>query len=122
MPYVINWNPHGVEWIYSGTITGKEIIQSNEAIYGDPRFDDLRYQLVDFTRVVDFAVSSKEMRQMAHLDAAASRSNPEIRLAVIAPEKAGRELCQSYLDSSGNLNWRVRVFENRDAAEAWLGI
>ncbi len=121
MPYQIIWSERGVEWIYSGVLTGEEIIQSNEAIYGDPRFDDLRYQIVDFTNVVKFEVSEQDMKRMAYYDRVAVRSNPRIRLAVIAPEAVGRSIAETYNQHNKESGWEQRIFETRAEAEAWLG-
>ena len=122
MSYQTIWTDRGVEWIYHGTVTGKEIIQSNEEIYGDPRFDDLRYQLVDLTQVERFEVSDKEMRQMAYLDAAAARTNPRIRLAVIATGESGRSVFDAYAKNIKNPVWKHELFSSRKNAEDWLGI
>lgn len=122
MPYQIIWSEDGVEWTYSGVLTGTEIIQSNEAIYGDPRFDDLRYQIVDFTEVETFEVSEQDMKRMAYYDRVAARSNPRIRLAVIAPEATGRSVAETYEKHNQEPGWEQRIFETRAEARAWLGI
>ncbi|MFP4157421.1 MAG: hypothetical protein ACLFU4_07365 [Opitutales bacterium] len=122
MGYKINWKERGVEWLYHGTVTGAELIQSNEDIYGDPRFDDLRYQLVDLTQVERFEVSESDIRKLAFFDAAAARSNPRIRLGIIAGNASGRAISDAYRGSIQNPPWEHQVFETREAAEHWLGI
>ena len=48
MPYRIEWKDRGVRWIYTGVVTGQEALDSNYEIYSDERFDELKYELVDF--------------------------------------------------------------------------
>ena len=122
MAYSITWTQTGVIWDYSGLLTGAEILESNDAIYGDPRFDEIRFQLVDLSRVSEFEVSELEMRQMAHLDKAAARSNPSIRLAVVAPTGPAREIAENYEKHNKNIKWESAIFETRSQAEEWLKV
>lgn len=122
MPYQTIWRDRGVEWRYSGVLTGSELLASNEAIYGDPRFDDLRWQLVDLSDVTGFDVSERNMKFLAHFDAAAARTNPKIRVAVIAPHSGACEITDFYQQHSREISWETQQFTTREAAEAWLGI
>lgn len=122
MHYTITWTETGVTWTYTGLLTGNEILKSNDEIYGDPRFDDLRYQIVDMTDATSFEVSEVEMKQMAHLDKAAARTNPNIRLAVVAPSGAAREVADAYANNSNGAVWESKIFESLDEAKTWLEI
>lgn len=51
MAFELQWTKACVEWRYTGLLTGSEVIESNNLIYGDARFDDLHYQIVDLTGV-----------------------------------------------------------------------
>lgn len=122
MAYEIHWTKTCVEWRYFGSLTGREIIESNNRIYGDARFDDLHCQLVDLSDVYDFDVSDSEMKHMAYLDMAASKSNPKIKVAVVAPAGAAREVADVYGKYSNNSIWEAAIFGTRDEAIAWLGL
>lgn len=121
MAYEIYWTMRCVEWRYSGSLTGREIIESNNRIYGDERFDDLRHQLVDLSDVDDFNVSDIDMKHMAHLDKAAARSNSKIKLALVAPTGPASEVAEAYGNYSRDSIWETVIFETRDEAIAWLG-
>ena len=122
MSYTISWTETGVIWTYTGLLTGSEIIESNDAIYGDARFDDLRYQIVDMSGVDSFQVSELEMRQMAHLDKAAARTNPHIRIAVVAPAGPAREVAEAYAKHSTDAIWKSETFNRMEEAQDWLGL
>ncbi len=62
------------------------------------------------------------MKQMAHFDVVAARSNPHIRLAVIAPRNEGKSVSENYRSHGPSSPWEHEVFETREAAEAWLGL
>lgn len=59
---------------------------------------------------------------MAHLDRAAARSNPNIKIAVIAPEGPARKVAEDYLKHSNPSTWKTAIFETRMEAISWLGL
>ena len=116
------WSKRGIEWSYSGRVSGQEIIESQLGIYGDPRFDELKYQLIDLSSVDCFEVSEQDMKKVAHLDKAAARSNSKIRLAVVATSEQAIELLDQYTKYGGEKHWENAAFASRTAAEEWLGL
>lgn len=115
MAYSIKWTDKGIIWTYSGTVTGAELIQSNMDVYGDSRFDDLRYQIVDMRAVTTNKVSDTDMLRIAHLDMVAARTNPKIRLAVIHADHLNEE----YMAHTHDKHWTTRSFKNFEEAQAW---
>lgn len=121
MPYTTTWLPHGIAWTYSGVLTGNELLHSNFEIFGDERFDDIRYQIVDLTAVERMEVTDKHMRKIAHLDMAAARSNPRIRVAVVTESDMGIGITETYSTQTAEKTpWITKVFRTRAAAEAWV--
>ena len=120
MPHKLIWEPKGVYWKYYGKISGKEVIDASTAIYGDPRFDNLKYKLVDFTDVEIFDMNDNEMLQIACQHTAASMSNPNIKNALISNEKT-KELSEKFCSFFKNFSWEVQVFQDMNKANEWLG-
>ncbi len=120
MAFSTKWEDHGVLWTYWGSLKAKDLIASNNEIYGDPRFDDIDYQIVDFRQVNENCLTMSDMRRIAFLDRAAARSNPRIRVAVVMGEVAG--LCETtiYTANSGESPWEVERFSTMEAAREWL--
>ena len=94
--YEINWKTKGVAWTFHGTLTGQEAIQANKDIYGDPRFDDLRYQVVDISKVERFDIPDEDMEATAAMDEAATITSPRLAVAVIATEEEAVAVAESY--------------------------
>lgn len=109
MAYKIICKARGVEWVYTGVLTGSELIESNEKIYGDPRFDDLRYQLVDLSQVERYEITEQDMKRMAFYDRVAAQSNPRIRLAVIAPRDEDRAITETYGSFNPDSVWALKI-------------
>lgn len=120
MPYQIEWKPQGVYWTYTGHVTGEDILESNFEIYGDARFDDLRYEIVNLLEAETISVSERHMQKIAFLDVAASRSNTKIRVAVVAREAEAVQLQELYSKYSHGHTWPVRMFHSIEAAESWI--
>lgn len=116
MPYTTQWTQGGLIWKYSGTVSGEELLLSNLDIYGDERFDDLRYQIVDLSAVKNCKVTDKHMQKIAHLDMAAALTNPRIKVAVIN----GEVLSKVYANHTGVKHWQTKDFDNIEAAQSWV--
>ena len=121
MPYESIWEEKGIHWKYSGTLTGDELLQSNMDIYGDPRFDSLRYQIVDLLGVESFGVSTESMEEVTLMDIGASTTNPRLVVAVVATDAQGQRLNELYDTVSGGAAWETEVFESVEEARVWIG-
>lgn len=119
MPFSTKWERHGVTWTFWGVVTGEELLQSNEQIYGDGRFDQMKYQIVDLTGVDRFDVSPEDMFVIASTDKAAARSNPFVRVAVIARDESIRRLSAAYDAMTHDSPWTQRLFETEAEAREW---
>jgi hypothetical protein len=120
MPYNITWKPGGVIWTFHGEITGQEAIQANKDIYGDPRFDDLRYQIVDLLGVERFNLPTEDLEAAAAMDEAATLTNPSLLVTVVATEKEALNLANVYKSAMRESSWNVEIFSSIEAAEAWI--
>ena len=119
MCYTIKWSDRGVIWTYAGVLTGNALIESNLAIYNDPRFETIDYQIVDLRGVEEFRVLSQHMEKVAALDVAASKLNSHIRVAVVSPVVTGRHMTRTYTENTPENHWETQVFDDYAAAYQW---
>ena len=120
MSYTTEWEPHGVLWRYWDMVNGRELIDSNLEIYGDERFDTMKYQIVDLTKVTAFKVTRDEMLKMAAYDRAAALSNPFVKVAVVAQITAIKSLTALYDAENIKSPWETQLFDTVDQARAWV--
>lgn len=120
MPYTTTWTQIGVIWTYSGILTGQEALQSNLEIYGDERFDDLHYQIADFTDVTDNQISELHTKKIAYLDRAAAQTNPRIKVAIVMNNEHFLDTADVYSELSKNSPWQLKVCHSLEEAEIWL--
>jgi hypothetical protein len=118
MPYQLVWEPKGVFWQYSGNVTGEEVIEASSLIYGDSRFDNLKYKLVDFLGIKSIEMSADELALVAFQHRAAELSNQAVKIAIlIGPDN---DLAEQFAAFFVDSHWEVKVFEERENANLWL--
>lgn len=110
---------------YSDPFDVDDIIASNRQVYSDPRFDDIRYQLVDFRDVHEFEIPEPDdvldqLRIVAGLDRAAAKSNPHICIAVLTQDEAFEALAAFYESEMMDSPWAIRVFSDTNTAHHWI--
>jgi hypothetical protein len=121
MTFKIEWVEGGVFWNYSGTVSSEEILESNKEVYGDERFDQIRFEVVNFLDTNGIEFTAKDVRIVAALDRAAALTNPRIRVVLLATEPRIVEILQAYLQGIRGGPWIAQVFSSLDEAAVWLG-
>ena len=118
MPYQANWEERGVYLRFYGDTTDQEVAGSSRKGQGDPRFEQIRYVILDFRDCSSVQLTKGVLEELAATDMAASRTNPNIKIAVIAKQPDALEMVSSYL-STGIEAYPLRVFQAQDQARAW---
>ena len=118
MSYQLNWEPKGVFWKYNGDVTGQEIIDATSQIYGDARFDDLKYKIVDFLAVNSIKMGESDIALIAYQHKAAELSNPSVKTAILI--ERGNRYVEQFVSFFKDSTWEVEVFENENDANIWL--
>jgi hypothetical protein len=120
MPYTIVWRPDGVIVRFFGIVTFEENMAANGQLYGDPRFESLRYQIADFSEVTDFLVSEKETSIIAQLDFQSTRWNSHVKAAHVTRNKTIIKLIDLYKEQMQETSWEIGLFETLEEALDWV--
>ena len=120
MPYVSNWEENGVYCTFVGKVTGTELIQCNNDIYGDKRFDDIRYQLFDMLSVTEIAITDEGILMVAACDKAAALTNPAVKCALVATNEIIHAFSRLYQKGIKKSPWEGRSFYDVSKAREWL--
>lgn len=105
----------------SGRLTGREIIQANEALLADgSRLKQLRISLVDLSDVDVVDVSTDDVRVIAGLDTQLSRLTPGLAVAIVAPKDHVFGMARMWETLADTTGWDTKVFRVRAEADAWL--
>lgn len=120
MPNKLVWEPAGVYWKYYGNVSGKEIIDASTSVYGDPRFDNIHYKLVDFLDVESIDIKDNEIALIACQHKAAEKSRANIKNAIVI-KPGSSEVAEKFAAFFDDSSWEVKVFDNLDDASDWAG-
>lgn len=62
MPYEIDWQDKGQVNRFTGHVTGAELVRYLEEVSADPRFDDIRFSITDWSLVSSGDVTRRAPR------------------------------------------------------------
>jgi len=122
MPVKINFleNGAGIEFISSGTVTGKEIIEANDKIYTPENLSRLKYKIIDRTTCTEYLVTNEEMKTIAKQDIQASKINNNITILLVSPTKLQYGMTRMWQVFSDESGFKSEIFENRESADAYI--
>ena len=119
MPHICKWEEKGLYRKFTDKVLGEEILRLNLAQQGDPRFDEIIYVINDFTQIVDFDINDRDVKKISAVDNIASRSNPNIRVAIVSTFKPLLEWIESYCEAMVGTPNECEIFSNVNDAYKW---
>ena len=120
MAHKLTWEQNGVYWKYSNKVTGKELLEASTIIYGDPRFSDIKYKLVDFLNVEIIEIDREDIIRIACQHRVAVLSNACVKNAIVISSK-NNKLANKFVEFFEDSSWEVQLFQSLDDANDWLG-
>ena len=122
LPYELVWEDRGLLLRFWDAITDDEFVKCHLDGYSDPRFESVEYALTIFSDSVVFEASTETVRRVAERDAAASKRNPKVLVAIVASQMVIRGLANLYSHKHEALSgtWKMAYFETEEEARRWL--
>jgi len=122
MPVKINIldNGAGIEFISSGVVTGKDIIEANRKIYTPEILSRLKYKIIDRTTCTEYLVTSDEMRIIANQDIQASKINGNITIVLVTPTKLQYGMTRMWQVLIEETGFKTEIFDNRESADNYI--
>lgn len=121
MSYKISWEERGVKCIYSGSLTGDDLVESNIEMNSDSRSSAIDYLICNFIEVNEFPIRSEGVRRTANLDKKRAEKNPDVKLAVVANRPVIKGLTNMYVAFTDDSSWETAFFEDESEARNWIG-
>lgn len=120
MPNEIHWEDEGFVHHFRGVLSGSELLRATEAAHADPRFDDAKYAIADFTACTGLVVTEEETAVLTAIAGAAARNRRSMRtrsaFVVTDPRLVAQftGFVQNRLAPPG-----TRIFSTLDEAKNW---
>lgn len=119
MAYQITWKEKNVFVQIKGVITFEDLMEMNNKIYGDARFDSLNCQIVDYREIDQANISNDEIEIISSLEKASSYWNKNIKIANIASASKTIELIEFYSEMLKGSGWQFAIFTSKEEALEW---
>lgn len=119
MSYELIWETKGVVKRFFGHLTSDELLDAGVKVEADARFVNLQYVINDFLACTGLSVHPVVVDHIAVLDRAASHTNPNIRISLVATLPEIIAAANQYALS--NLHpYSTRIFSTLEDARAWV--
>jgi len=120
MSFNIEWKGSNVIVSFTKVLTYKDSYEVNNLIYGDSRFDTMKYQISDFTKIEKFEFTEDESKIIGTLEKSSAIWNNNMKLAIVtSPNICLSSIIDPYLETMKSTNWKIKIFKNSIEAEKW---
>jgi hypothetical protein len=119
MPYKIMLEKHGLLTKWLGRATTSELIRMQEEAHAHPTFDSFRYSIHDFGECEHFAYDQGEVEYSAAIDGAASKTNRNIKIAIVGANAEVADMVNGYINASFS-PYPLRFFSSMGEAREWV--
>ena len=121
MSYKIEWRGEYTVVLFGGKVTYQELREVGAAHYGDSRFDEIRYLIVDFIGADLSQITTNQPTILAALDSVAVSYNAELKMAFVVQDEYQQRLCEKYIEDSIGFqsSWSHQIFFSMEDAQTW---
>ena len=110
----------GIYVTLEGKVTLEDFKVGASEAYSEENVHIQNYQIIDFTNCSSFDLSSSDMQEIARIDKEASKINPNIRIAIIAPTDVAFGMSRVYEAYADETGFDIMVFRNSEVVEDWI--
>ena len=120
MAHTNTWNENGVFRKFTGKISPEEILKSNFDMHEDPRFENIKYIINDFTGVTEHEVNKDHTKIYATTDDIISDTKGNLKIAIVAIQDAHIALANNYREEMKNKFFKCEIFQTVEDAQKWV--
>ena len=120
MSYKLIWESKGLLVKHYGTYSISNILFAINEIYGDERFDEINYQIMDLSEVDEITVSADDVDMIVDHEINPLKSNPNVKFVFVSTNKVMPELVVEYKRIGKHLPWEIKLFATLEEAREWI--
>lgn len=120
MAYQDIWENGGLQRVFTDTTSCEEILSANIKLYSDPIFDDIKFIINDFTRVLHFETSTQSMNEYVGIEKATNKSNHPLKVAMLVRDGYISAFARIYALRMEETTFQCETFENINDANSWI--
>ncbi len=120
MTFDAHWHKNYI-FIRAGQLaSGEDLLETLEALYKDPRFDDSLDQVWDFTDTEEFKLSTSDLLRFNNISDQACFVSDTTCLALVAHHPSVYFRLQAIVSYTRERGCNTKVFSHKDDAHAWI--
>ncbi len=114
------------EWVgcnfivtFDEEISYQDIIKANDLILKDVRFDQMEYQIFDYSKVLENILEDNVVEVISRLDIAATVWNQGVKVATVSANPQMRKMLELYNEKMKKTSWLTKSFDCKEDAIKW---
>lgn len=121
MPFEQYLEEHVLYVKYTGEVTFKCIIESDEVMLANRKFENLAYLISDFTNIKNLKLDGINMGKVVHNSRTLANWEKKLNLAIVVKSE-DEHLAQEWakLVYSLGLTWNTQIFNDIISARNWI--
>ncbi len=121
MSYELKWGDSGVQLSFKDELDYYLIYRAHNEIYGNSRFEDLKFIIVNLLEVKDIKISQNQLLMISTIDKGACRWNQHLKFSMILNEEKSnlRKAVSGYFDLMNGGQWKIKLFNCLEKSFEW---
>jgi len=119
MTFNINWDKKGVYVKFHGIVNAQDLIDANNYVISNAKFETINYQIFDFLNIEDFKITSYDINIIGVMDKSQTDAKKEMKVAIVTQDDYVREITTEYDQIMSQSNWETKIFPNYEMALEW---
>jgi len=119
VPYQVKWEPQGVYSRYYGNVTGEDMRRHIEEVCKDDRFEQHRYNILDFSDATDFSPTERELLINSGVLIGAAFTNHQVLIAAVVTRESVRAALERF-HALGVSPYEAKIFPTVAEARKWI--
>lgn len=119
--YEQSWEPEGVVIRFFGQVSYQDLMNSGLEMYGDYRFNGLRYVIYDYLDTEKLVVEDVDIPYLFAVDRSAYLRNSHLLRAVVATSRPVIDLVHRFATASLKA-YPPEIFATMADARSWIGL
>lgn len=119
MTFNINWDKKGVYLKFRGVVTAQDLIDANNYIISNAKFDSIDFQIFDFLDIEDFKITSYDITIVGTMDKSQIAFKKNMKVGILTRDDYVKDIISEYKKIMEGSNWITQIFSDVDCARKW---
>ncbi|MFP4025780.1 MAG: STAS/SEC14 domain-containing protein [Thiohalospira sp.] len=120
MTFTIQWQKKGAFITFRGIVTSQDLIDANNYLLSNANFEQIDYQVFDFSDIEDFQVTTYDMSILGSMDNSQATFNKMMKVAFVTKDNYVKELITEYKRFMVGTDWKTEIFDDLETAKKWV--